>query len=170
MIDQSKSIVWHCHLNFRKADCSRLSVLDNIEYIGPEHATPDFHWLIPINDPRTPHDVLYNQAVGRVWVHVEQFFGRIITSFGVFRNTYWWSHLHFDDDFAISCCRVNEHLKAAELNDDDYQAYQGLLLQRVQIASQRETKQKQFQDGYWEQKWKWLAGECWHYHMTSNLE
>ena len=87
-------------------------------YIGPEHATPDFRWLTPIKDPRTPHDVLYNQAVGRVRVHVEQFFGRIITSFGVFRNTYQWSHLHFDDDFAITCCLVNKCLEDSKQNDD----------------------------------------------------
>ena len=47
------------------------AVLADMGYIGPEHATPDFCRLTPIKDPRTPHDVLYNQAVGRVRVHVE---------------------------------------------------------------------------------------------------
>ena len=47
------------------------AVLIDMEYIGLEHTTPDFCWLTPIKDPRTPHDVLYNQSVGRVRVHVK---------------------------------------------------------------------------------------------------
>ena len=97
-----------------------------MEYIGPDYVTPDFQWLTPVKDPRTPQDVVYSQSVGRIRVHIKQFFGWIITSFGVFQNTYQWSHKHFNTDFKVVCCLVNEHLEAAELNDNNYQAFHGL--------------------------------------------
>lgn len=135
------------------------AVIADKGYIGPEHATPDLRRLTPIKDPQTPVQITYNQSIGRVRVPVECFFGRIVTSFGVFRNIYRWSHSHFDADFEIACCLVNEQLEATTLNENDSLHYRGLLIRRVREATEKEAKRKLMQDQYRERKRRRLSGE-----------
>ena len=66
--------------------------------------------------------------------------------FWCFPNTYHWSHSHFDEDFTIACCLVNECLEASELNDNDWQAYWGLLIQRICHANEKDERIKGLQD------------------------
>ena len=55
------------------SDCQswHWAVLVDMGYIGPEYATPDFHWITPIKNPVSPQEVQYNQSIGRVRVHIE---------------------------------------------------------------------------------------------------
>ena len=133
-------------------------VLVDKGYIGPENATPDLRRFTPIKDPRNPTEENYNQLIGRYRVPVECFFGRLVTTSGVLRGVYRWSHTHFDDDFTIGCCLVNERLSHASLNQDDHKTFKGLLLQRIKIATEKERKRKEQQDLYRERKHRRLSG------------
>ena len=98
-------------------------VLVDKGYVGPENTMPDLRWFTPIKDPRNPTEEHYNQLVGRQWIPVECFFGRLMTTSGVLNGVYCWSHTHFDDDFTIGYCLVDERLSHASLNDDDQKTY-----------------------------------------------
>ena len=136
------------------------AVLVDLGYIGPEAATPDLRRLYPIKDPRNQAEENYNQILGRYRVPVECFFGRLVTSSGVLRGVYQWSHKHFDDDFTIGCCLVNERLLNAALNAEDQQTYKGLLMQRITLAEEKSRKRKMQQDLYQEQKCLHLSGRA----------
>lgn len=134
------------------------AVLVDLGYIGPETSTPDLRRITPIKDPRTPAEENYNQIHGRYRVPVECFFGRLVSSFGVLRGVYRWSHSHFDEDFTIGCCLVNEKLSHSALNPDDQQTYKGLLIQRRERAAEKERKRKEQEAEYRERKRRRLSG------------
>ena len=104
------------------------AVLVDMGYIGPENATPDLCWYTPIKNPRNVIKEEYNCTFGKLCIHIECFFGKLVTTSGVLRGVYQWSHTHFDDNFTIGCCLVNERLSTSTLNQEDHQTFKGFLM------------------------------------------
>ena len=134
------------------------AILVDLGYIGPENSTPDLRQLHPIKDPRNPTELNYNKMIGRYCVPVECFFGRLLASSGVLRGVYRWHHGHFDDDFTIGCCLVNERLHNSSLNQGNQQTYKGLLMERIRVAEEKERKRRAQQTAYAEAKRRRLSG------------
>ena len=124
------------------------ALLCNKGYIGPEASSPDVCRFCPVRDPWTHHDRALNILISQARVHVECYFGHFYCLFSIFRNCYYWSHTHFDDDFLICCRLTNESLLRMVLEELDGRFYNSMLEKRVRDFEETERKQKREQEAY----------------------
>jgi hypothetical protein len=72
--------------------------------------------MAPIKNPTTQRERNFNNQVAHFRVWVECFFSRIMMKFSFIRNVYHWSHSHFDMDFSIAYCLMNESIALSQLD------------------------------------------------------
>jgi hypothetical protein len=107
-------------------------------YVGPNDDTEPIRRVVPyrgtnLNEAQTT----WNANVNRRRVVVEQFLGRMVTLWTVFRTKWRYDHAHFDTDMAIACMLTNHHLENTELHDDDRD-----MLLRLRIMRRQKKQQK----------------------------
>lgn len=115
-------------------------------YVGPETDTPDERRITPKKGPLTQEDRARNTEINRIRVPVEQFFGRMLSSWGLLHGVYRWDHVNFDFDFRICALLTNElirHNQLAELDHDFYTKY--LSTRRTEAEQRHRKRQEQLQ-------------------------
>jgi hypothetical protein len=75
-----------------------------------------------------------------VWV--EYFFSRIMMKFSFIRNVYYWSHSHFDMDFLIAYCLMNESIILGQLDVQEYTTMKAIINKRLKLFEEQENENK----------------------------
>lgn len=112
-------------------------------YIGPETDTPDERRITPKKGQLTQAERVENTAINRIRVPVEQFFGRLMASWGILHGVYRWDHANFDADFQICALLTNELIQHSQLVNLDAEFYAKYISQRRTKAEERERKRAQ---------------------------
>jgi hypothetical protein len=76
-------------------------------------------------------------------VCVECFFGRMMIKFSFIKNVYCWSHSHFNMDFSIACCLINELIVLSQLDVQEHTMIKAIINKRLKLFEEQEEKQKQ---------------------------
>lgn len=118
-------------------------VLADKGYVGPAEDTAPVRRIVPkrgkLVDAREEED---NKAINARRVPVEQFLGRLVKLWGVFRGTWRWDESHFDEDFYLACLLTNEHIANNTLVEDDQIFYEKWIDRRRNGALEKERRQK----------------------------
>lgn len=109
-------------------------------YIGPDADTPDERRITPKKGHLSQAERARNQNVNRIRVPVEQFFGRLLQSWGFVRGVYRWDHSNFDMDFENACLLTNELIQHNDLQQLDHDFYVKYLSRRCSLAEQKLRK------------------------------
>lgn len=112
-------------------------------YIGPADETPGERRIMPKKGHVTQEERAANAEINRIRVPVEQFFGRLLSSWGILRGVYRWDHTNFDTDFQICCLLTNELIHHNQLENLDHEFYRRYLTVRRNKAEARERKRNQ---------------------------
>ena len=115
-------------------------------YVGPDGTSPDVQHVCPIKNPQTHSDQALNLIISHAQVHVECFFGWLLSLFNIFHFCYHWSHKHFDDDFLICCGLTNEVILTLSLEELDGKLYHSLQEKRIREYEVKTRKRKHEQD------------------------
>jgi hypothetical protein len=78
----------------------------------------------------------------------ENFYGRLLSLFGVIRNKYKYEHNVYDKLFLVCTCLTNYHLRKNPLRRDYRRFYQELMQKRLDKALERIRKDKESKDRY----------------------
>jgi hypothetical protein len=78
-------------------------------------------------------------AHSQVWV--EYFFSHMMMKFLFIRNVYYWSRSHFDMDFLIACCLMNESIALGQLDVQEHTMMKAINKQ-LKLFEKQEEKQK----------------------------
>ena len=111
-------------------------------YIGPAHDTPDERRITPKKGNLTQEKRERNVAINRIRVVVEQYLGRVLSSWGLVHGVYRWDHAHFNYDFRICALLTNELIQHNNLNELDAQFYVKYVTLRRNKAEARANKRK----------------------------
>jgi len=128
------------------------AVIADKAYVGPAADTPDVRRIVPHKNPHIVAEQQWNQAVGRIRVKVEHFFGRLYKSWGILENTYRWDHAKFNEDFDICCLLTNDLVQTVQLDESDYLHYHKFLQMRQQAEKEHAAKRQQSQQAYNQRK------------------
>jgi hypothetical protein len=75
----------------------------------------------------------FNNQVAHSRVWVECFFGRMMMKFSFIKNVYHWSHSHFNMDFSITCCLMNELIVLGQLDVQEHTTMKAIINKRLKL-------------------------------------
>jgi hypothetical protein len=82
----------------------------------------------------------------------------MMMKFSFIRNVYRWSHSHFDMDFLIICCLINESIALGQFNVQEYTMMKAIINKRLKLFEEQEEKRKREQALYRKNKKRRLFG------------
>lgn len=88
-------------------------------------------------EPLTLVRYIHKEGQESLETSAEQFLGRLLRLWGVFRKKWIWDRSHFDYDFAIACLLTNEHLQLALLDSSDSGFYRDQVEARAPSIKER---------------------------------
>jgi hypothetical protein len=93
-----------------------------------------------VRTPTTPVAVQRNEDISQACVHVECFFGRVLSHWHIVYGINRWGHANFDLDFANIYLLINERMKGNQLVELDYTFYKNLY--NMHFCEQEEVNAK----------------------------
>jgi hypothetical protein len=97
---------------------------------------------------KTSAENAYYRSLSKDRVVCENFYGRLLSLFGVIRNKYKYEHNVYDKLFLVCTCLTNYHLRKNPLRRDYRRFYQELMQKRLDKALERIRKDKESKDRY----------------------
>jgi hypothetical protein len=70
------------------------------------------------------------------------FFWSYDDEFSFIRNVYHWSHSHFDMDFLIAYCLMNESIVLGQLDVQEHTMIKAIINKRLKLFEKQKEKQK----------------------------
>lgn len=132
-------------------------ILLDMGYVGPADDTPGLRRITPKRNATAPGDIRRNRELHQLHVHVECFFGRLQSLWGVVRDVYRWDHETFDADVDICIMLTNEHIQHHSLEEIDAQFFRQVAQQRRIVAEEKKRKREAALERYKTKRRRLLA-------------
>jgi hypothetical protein len=97
---------------------------------------------------KTSADNAYYRSLSKDRVVCENFYGRLLSLFGVIRNKYKYEHMMYDKLFVVCTCLTNYHLRKNPLRSDDRGYYKAVMQKRLDKALEKIRKEKESKERY----------------------
>lgn len=97
---------------------------------------------------RTSADNVYYRSLSKDRVICENFYGRMLSLFGVIKQKYKYEHVMYDKFFIVCTCLTNYHLGKYPLRDNDGGYYQVVMKKRLDKAMEKIRKDRESKEKY----------------------
>jgi hypothetical protein len=97
---------------------------------------------------KTSAENAYYRSLSKDRVICENFYGRLLSLFGVIRNKYKYEHNMYDKFFMVCTCLTNYHLRKNPLRNDDRGFYQAVMQKRLDKSLEKIKKNKESKERY----------------------
>lgn len=111
-------------------------------YVGPPSDTPGLRRIAIQRGRLPPAASVEREALKRIRVPIERWFGRQQSLWHIIRGPYRWDHTHLDTDFEVCGLLTNEHIRRLDLQEQDREFYKRLVHRRFLTAQAKAEKRK----------------------------
>jgi len=99
--------------------------------------------IIPVHSPNANEEQTQNRKIGKARVLCENYYGRMVSLWGIIARKWRWDHKVYDQVMGICLALTNAHIDISPLRAEEYKIYRSLLVEYAELYDQQKQKEQE---------------------------